>query len=255
MIDTHAHLYDERLRPRLKEVIENANSRGVTRIVETGYDLSSSLFGQALSKEYSQIYFAAGVHPQDAAHAKQWMGEIETICRDEKCVAVGEIGLDYYYGKDDVEIQKTAFRLQIELAHSLALPLSLHIRDAYQDVLNILKDMQSYLRNGILLHCYSGSAELENEFDRFDAYYAFGGAVTFKNARAKREALLRTRKERLLLETDCPYLSPEPYRGQVNEPMRVADTAAAVCGFLGIEYTQLERETEENARRLWRKLK
>ena len=168
-------------------------------------------------------------------------------------VAIGEIGLDYYRDLSPRDVQKKVFETQIDLAHELGLPIVLHVRDAYGDTLDILKAKKDKLKNGILLHCYSGSKEMVREFSGFDAYFAFGGAVTYKGA--KREDVIREVKlDRLLLETDCPYMTPTPMRGKVklNEPAFISHTLRFVSDVLGKTEQEVEEIVVANAKRFFR---
>ena len=152
-------------------------------------------------------------------------------------------------------MQKSAFAKQIELADEAELPIALHVRDAYEDTRKILFDMQKYIKNGLLLHCYSGSAEYVKIFDKLDAYYAFGGAITFKNAKHNLESLAVVPKDRLLLETDCPYMTPVPFRGKTNEPKYVSLVAQKAAQVLGVSEEEIADLTSKNAKRLFTCLK
>lgn len=253
LIDTHCHLNDEKLFPRADEIVKNFANDGLESAVCVGYDMPSSRLAVSLADKYEPLYAAIGIHPHDADTADYDMyEELATLSSSKKVVAIGEIGLDYHF--DDGcprAIQKGAFIEQIELADTLGLPIILHIRDAYEDAKEILFSERRYIRNGLLLHCYSGSNEFVKIFNELDAYYAFGGAITFKNAKHNIEALKAVPRDRLLLETDCPYMTPEPYRAKCNEPKYVSLVADKAASVLDVSREDIERITSENAKRLF----
>ncbi len=249
MIDTHAHLNDEDLIERVQEILDDDY---LEYIVVPGYDFESSKTALALAKEHKKVYCALGCHPHDAKNFSQEEFEYYLQnAKDEKVVAIGEIGLDYHYDLSPREAQKEVFKKQIELAHKAGLPVVLHVRDAYKDTLDILTKCRDKLTNGVLLHCYSGSSEMVREFSAFDAYFAFGGAVTYKNAK-KEEVLRAVKKDRLLLETDCPYMTPVPFRGKQNEPKFIRHTAECVANALNMTISEIDALTTENAKRFFK---
>ena len=208
MIDTHCHLNDEKLLPEADRIVAEFPEVGIESAICVGYDMPSSEKAVELAKKYAPVFAAVGIHPHDAVTADyDKYDRLAELSSSEKVVAIGEIGLDYHYDLSPRAIQKGAFREQIELAQALGLPVILHVREAYEEARQILYEMSSYLSNGLLLHCYSGSAEMVRDFSRLDAYYAFGGAITFNNAKRNVEALAAVPRDRLLLETDCPYMT------------------------------------------------
>lgn len=247
IVDTHAHLSDERLRVMQAEIVGNLSADGLERVVEIGANAESSRDALALARKYPPIYCAVGTHPHDA---REYCDEIERFYRaaaqDPKTVAIGEIGLDYYYDVCPREIQKDAFERQLIMADEVGLPVVLHVRDAYRDALEILTANRDRLNCGVLLHCYGGSAESVREFGKFDCYYAFGGAITFKNAK-KDEIVRAVPLDRLLIETDCPYMTPVPLRGQTNQPKYINYTLDKLCEILGKDRAEVERITTRNA--------
>ena len=256
MIDTHCHLNDEKLLPIADRIVGDFAHDKIASAICVGYDMPSSRLAVELADKYEPIYCAVGIHPHDAdtANAVAY-DELKALANNVKCVAIGEIGLDYYYDLSEREVQRKAFREQIELADALKLPVVLHVRDAYEDARQILFDMKKYLNSGVLLHCYSGSSEYVKVFDKLGAYYSFGGAITFKNARHNIEALATVPLDRLVLETDCPYMTPVPFRGQVNEPKYVALVLEKAAQVLDIGKDELEKITTENAKRLFYRMK
>ncbi len=256
MIDTHCHLNDEKLLPQADAIVGNFASDDIESAICVGYDMPSSRLAVQLADKYDRLYCAIGIHPHDAdtANASAY-DELKTLSQTEKCVAIGEIGLDYYYDLSERDVQRKAFCEQIELADEMKLPVVLHVRDAYDDARKILFDMKNRLNHGLLLHCYSGSSEYVKVFDKLDAYYSFGGAITFKNAKHNIESLSNVPIQRLVLETDCPYMTPVPYRGKLNEPKYVSLVLEKASEVLGIDKDELDRITTQNAKRLFYRLK
>ena len=256
MIDTHCHLNDEKLLPIADRIVGDFACDKIESAICVGYDMPSSRLAVELADKYDALYCAVGIHPHDAdtlsAEAYQ---ELKVLASNQKCVAIGEIGLDYYYDLSERDVQRKAFAEQIELADEVGLPVVLHVRDAYDDARKILFDMKSYLNHGLLLHCYSGSSEYVKVFDKLDAYYSFGGAITFKNARHNIEALATVPLDRLVLETDCPYMTPVPFRGKLNEPKYVSLVLEKASEVLDVDKDRLEKITTENAKRLFYRMK
>ncbi len=256
LIDTHCHLNDEKLLGEADRIVGDFDKDGIECAICVGYDMPSTECAVNLADEFGKVYAAVGVHPHDAdTLTDDACQRIVELAKRNKVVAIGEIGLDYYYDLSEREVQKRAFARQIELACEAELPIVLHVRDAYEDARKILFDMQKYIRNGLLLHCYSGSSEYVKIFDKLDAYYAFGGAITFKNAKHNLESLAAVPRDRLLVETDCPYMTPVPFRGKVNEPKFVKLVADKAADVLGVSEAEIERITTQNAKRLFERLK
>lgn len=256
MIDTHCHLNDEKLLPEADRIVGDFERDRIESVVCVGYDMPSSRLALQLANKYEKVYCALGIHPHDADTANESAyDELRRLAAEPKCVAVGEIGLDYYYDLSERDIQRKTFSEQIELANELKLPVVLHIRDAYDDARKILFDMKSYLNNGLLLHCYSGSSEYVKVFNKLDVYYSFGGAITFKNAKHNLESLSVVPVQRLVLETDCPYMTPVPFRGRINEPKYVSYVLDKASQVLDIDKEQLEQITTKNAKRLFYRMK
>lgn len=256
LIDTHCHLNDEKLLCNVDRIVDDFAKDNLESAICVGYDMPSSELAVTLANKYGKVYAAVGVHPHDADTLDdEACQRLLELAKDGKVVGFGEIGLDYYYDLSEREVQKSAFAKQIELANQASLPVVLHVRDAYEDTRKILFDMRNYIQNGLLLHCYSGSSEYVKIFDKLDAYYAFGGAITFKNAKHNLESLAVVAKDRLLLETDCPYMTPVPFRGKTNEPRYVALVAQKVAEVLGVSVEEIENITTQNAKRLFTRLK
>lgn len=249
IIDTHTHILDKRLDCCRETILNELSCWGISKIIEVGFDMPSSVAAAQLAKKNNNVYCAVGVHPHDAKLGVD-KAVLTSLAQDSKCVAIGEIGLDYYYDLSDREVQKSVFTQQIKLAYQLKKPMILHVRDAYADTMQILSENKQLLCYGINLHCYSGSAEMIKEFSKFDAYFAFGGAITFKNA--KKDAVLKAVPlNRILLETDCPYMTPEPHRGKPNMPQYTRFVLEKAAQILQISEEKLAQITTENAYRLF----
>lgn len=251
IIDSHCHLSDSRLRDRQDEIIASLRGDGIESVFEVGWDLSSSLDSLALSKKYDEVWSVVGTHPHDAKSYDDKSEEIYRQAADEKKVlAIGEIGLDYYYDLSPRDVQKDVFARQICLADSVGLPVVLHIRDAYKDALDILTAYRDRLSHGVLMHCYSSSAEMVREFLKFDCYFAFGGAITFKNAK-KDEVIKAVPEDRLLVETDSPYMTPVPFRGQPNIPNYVNLVVDKIAEIKRADRNVIADLTYRNTKRLF----
>ena len=253
-IDTHAHLTDKVYSDNLTQIRANYLNHGVEKVIVVGYNLASSIKAYELSKKFSEVYFAVGVHPSDAKYyddtAKQTFID---LAKDSKCVAIGEIGLDYHYDNIDIDLQKSVFISQLQLANELNLPVIIHTRDACGDTVEILENNASLLKNGFLMHCYSESKEVAKRLLPLGAYFAFGGAITFKNAK-KQEIIASIPKERLFAETDSPYLTPVPKRGQVNAPENVTYVYEFMANVLGESVENLKAQFSSNLTTLFKKI-
>ena len=256
IIDSHCHLTDERLFPLVDDIVSQLEENGLDSVITVGYDLPSSQLGVDIAKKYEKVYAMVGMHPHDSQYMTTEMYDIfRDLARCEKVVAIGEIGLDYHYDLSPRAIQQRVFKEQIELAHSLKLPIALHVREAYGDTVNILEDCKHLLDNGVLLHCYSGSSEMVKVFSKYDCYFAFGGPITFKNAVHNIESLKAVPLDRLLFETDAPYMTPVPFRGKTNEPKYTALVVDKASEALGIDKTELTEKTNKNTKTLFYRMK
>ncbi len=250
LIDSHAHLLDERLRDNIPAIVADFAKNDVEMSVEIGADMDSSRGAVKLADSYKNIYAAVGLHPESAeSFSEDDIKEIAMLAKNSKVVAIGEIGLDYHYDYDKTA-QKSLLIKQIILADRLNLPVIIHLRDAYLDMENILKEYKKYINNGILFHCYSGSREMIDRFAFLDPYYAFGGAITFKNNN-RAEVIKAVKKDRLMLETDCPYLTPVPHRGEINTPNNLKFVAERIALDLGMSYDEIAKITTENTKRFY----
>lgn len=248
LFDSHAHLDASQFDKDRSQVIERARENGVAFIMNPGADYASSVAALELAKTYDFIYAAVGVHPHDAETVTpDLMKKLEELARHEKVRAIGEIGLDYYRDLSPRSIQKTVFREQIQLAKRLGLPIIIHDRDANQDVLELLK-LESAFDTGVLMHCFSGSHELAVQYVKLGAFISIAGPVTFKNARKTVEVVERIGLDRLMIETDAPYLTPEPNRGKRNEPAYVRHTCSKIASILNVSEESVAQKTLENAK-------
>lgn len=252
-IDTHCHITDEKFTDT-DGVVRDYLAAGVYKVIDMGCDVLSSIKGKTASEKHDSVYFAAGIHPEEAGNVYGGdLDVIESLANHKKCVAIGEIGLDYYWDDGKKKEQQQLFVDQILLADKLSLPISVHSRSATKDTLDLLKEYKGKLQNGFVMHCYSGSLESAKEYIKLGGYIAFGGTVTFKNSKNLVEVVKGIQKDRILLETDCPYLAPEPLRGSINSPKNIPLIANKLREILN-ENQDFYYKTTENAKRLFFKL-
>ena len=250
--DSHAHVDSTKFAADQAEVIERAHKAGVARMVNIGCGRASILKTIALAEAYDGIYGSAGVHPHEAREmTDELLEELRVFAAHPKIMAIGEIGLDFHYDYSPRETQRLVFRQQIRLARELAMPITIHDREAHRECLDILTDEGGWANGGIF-HCYSGSAEMAEEIVKNGFYISFSGVLTFKNAEKVRRAASAVPLARLMIETDCPYLSPQAYRGKRNEPAYVVETGKALASLRGLEPEEMARITWENACRAYR---
>ena len=250
-IDSHAHLTDPKIFSEIDRVREEYKSAGVGLVIDVGCSLKSSRDVKDNAEKYPEIYFSVGSHPDSAGEVDEGvLNDFRTLSKHEKCLAIGEIGLDYYYEGYDREVQKNAFIKQLDLAVELEMPVIIHSRDAWQDTVNILKEYAPKLKKGFLMHCYSGSREIVEILLKLGAYFSFGGALTFKNSK-KSEVVKILPIDRVLVETDCPFMAPVPYRGKVNEPKYVPVVYEFMAGVYGLNVSQVEQIVEQNFKRFF----
>ncbi len=256
LIDTHTHLDDTRYDADRDAMIRRACEAGVDRMITIGCDLATSQAAVRLAEQYPFVYASVGVHPHEVKHIQaDWYEEFRRLAASQKVVAYGEIGLDYHYNNSPPDEQRRRFREQIQLARALALPVIIHTREAQDDTIAILREENAAAIGGVF-HCFSGDAWLAKDALDLGFYVSFSGIVTFQNATVLREIATTVPLDRLLIETDCPYLTPVPHRGKRNEPAFVAHVAnqLAAVRFDGRQLTaeDIGRITSENARRLFK---
>lgn len=247
LTDTHTHLNSRQFDEDRQQVIERAVENGISRIINVGFNRETIPTSIELAERYDFIYSTVGWHPTDAIDMKgEDLDWIESLCSHPKVVAIGEIGLDYYWDTSPKDVQHRVFREQIRLARKVGKPIVIHNRDAHHDVLQILKEEQAAEVGGVM-HCFSGSWETAKMCLDMNFYISFGGPVTFKNAKQPKEVLANVPLDRLLIETDAPYLTPHPYRGKRNESAYVRLVAETAAEIKGIELEELARITTDNA--------
>lgn len=251
LFDTHVHLNDEQYTEDLEEVIDRARSAGIRYMVVVGFDRKTIHKALELVEKYDFLYASVGWHPVDAIDMTdadlQWL---EEMAGHPKVVALGEMGLDYHWDKSPRDVQHEVFRKQIRLAKKLKLPIIIHNRDAAQDIVTILKEENAKEVGGIM-HCFSGSVEIAKECLELNFYISLGGPVTFKNAKKPKEVAKHVPIESLLIETDCPYLAPHPYRGKRNEPALVKLVAEEIAELKGMTLEEVAEVTTANAKKLF----
>jgi len=251
LIDSHAHLDDAQYDDDRAEMLARARAAGVVQVVNVGYDLPSSSRALALAAEYDFIFAAVGVHPHEVRELPpDYLERLREMCRRPGVVALGEIGLDYYRDLSPREVQRKVFREQLALARELDLPVIIHDRDAHGDVLDILRKDGVGPAGGVM-HCFAGSLEMAAACMEMGFYISFAGPVTYPNARRPKEVAAAVPLERLLVETDAPYLAPQVHRGKRNEPAYVRHVAEQIAALRGIAVEELARATTANARRLF----
>ncbi len=247
--DSHTHLDDEKFDNDRDEIISNLKCEGLSLAVNIGADIKTSKASIMLAEKYDFIYAAVGVHPNETGNMNdEDMLTLENLSKHEKVVTIGEIGLDYYYDEPDKEIQKFWFEKQLRLARRLNLPYIVHDRDAHADTLEIIKKVG--YTNGVM-HCFSGSSEMAKEVTKMGLYVSIAGQVTFKNAPKVKEVAKIVPLEKLLIETDSPYLTPEPFRGKRNNSAYVKYTAEKIAEIRGISTEDLAKATLLNGKKFY----
>lgn len=252
-IDTHAHLTDKAFAGREEEILQNAKDCLVEKVITSGFDLASSKEAIDFARKHDGVYASIGFYPEYVKnYTLEAEEELKSLVKEEKVVAIGEIGLQYTDGMPERELQKEVFLKQLKLAYQLEKPVVLHCRDAYGDMIKLLKGNKDLLVFGGTFHCFSGSYEIAMEAIKLGFYISIGGVSTFKNATNVKEVLKNVPLERMLLETDCPYLAPHPYRGKINEPKYIPTIAENLAVLKGVDVETVAKITTENARRLFK---
>ncbi|MBB6455232.1 TatD DNase family protein [Salirhabdus euzebyi] len=252
LFDTHVHLNADQFMEDRDEVIKRAQEAGVTYMVVVGFDRKTIPLAIEIAESYDFIYAAVGWHPVDAIDMKEedllW---IEELSSHPKVVAIGEMGLDYHWDKSPQDIQKEVFRKQIALAKKVNLPIIIHNREAAEDIVTILQEENASEVGGIL-HCFSSTPEIAKKCLDMNFHISLGGPVTFKNAKEPKEVAKIVPMNRLLIETDCPFLAPHPYRGKRNEPAFVKLVADQIAELKDVSVEEISKKTTENALELFR---
>ncbi len=252
LIDSHCHLDDTRYNSDREETIRRAREAGIGHFVTIGCDLDTSRAAVALAQKHPFISATVGVHPHEVRHIRDgWYDELRKLAKSERVVAYGEIGLDYHYDHSPRDVQRERFREQVRLARELRLPIVIHTREAQDDTIAILKEENAAEVGGVF-HCFAGDAWLAKDALDLGFYLSFSGVVTFQNATMLRDIVKTVPMDRILVETDSPYLTPAPHRGKRNEPAYVRHIAEKLSEIHGISVQDVEEATTENTRRVFR---
>ena len=255
IVDSHAHLNDDALINDLDNIKKNMIDLGVSKVLIPGWDIKSSIDAINISSFYDGFYAAVGIHPENIdGFDLNEIDKIKELANNKKVIAIGEIGLDYHYTKENKEMQFKFFKEQLKLALELNLPVIIHMRDCTEDMLTIVKEFKKENNlNSIkgIMHSFSGSIETMNEFLKLGFYISFSGPVTFKNARQQKECASICPLDRILVETDSPYLSPEPFRGKRNEPKNTFYTLKYISELRGKSLEEMANATTSNFKRLF----
>lgn len=251
LIDTHAHLDSSQFAQDLDAVLERASANSISHMLTIGCDLESSRQSCELAAAYPQIYAAVGIHPHDAKSVDDAvLAELKTLAKRPKVVAIGEIGLDYYRDHSPRDVQRAVFKAQLELAREIGLPVIIHDRDAHEDILSILRETRASEIGGVL-HCFSGNRQLAKACIELGFFLSFAGPITYPKNEELRDVVRMVPTEHLLVETDCPYLSPQGHRGKRNEPSHVRVTAEKMAEIKGLKIEDIARITNLNAHKLF----
>lgn len=251
IFDTHAHYDDEQFNEDRVELLNSMEEQGVGTIINVSATYNSCRKVIALAKEYPFVYAAVGIHPDEVGSLnEETFAQMKELFKEEKVVAVGEIGLDYYWDNEPREVQKKWFIRQLELARELDLPVLIHSREAAADTMEIMKEHAKGLSG--VIHCYSYSKGMAQEYIKMGFYIGVGGVVTFKNAKKLKEVVENIPLTSIVLETDCPYMAPEPNRGKRNNSAYIRYVAEKIAELKGITYEEVVEQTEKNARDMYR---
>ena len=252
MIDSHAHLNDDKLYENYIDIINRAKDAGVTKIVIPGWNLESSKLALKIAKEIDGVYAAVGIQPENVLESSfSDLDEFRVLAKDPKVVAIGEIGLDYHYTTETKELEKEFFLKQLLLAEELNLPVEVHLRDATGDFMNIMRDFIKHHKVTVIMHSFSESKEIMEELVRYGFYISLSGPVTFKNARVQKEVAEAVPVNLLLTETDSPYMAPVPLRGTINEPKNIPYILEEIASLKGMDKKELEKIIDNNFNRVF----
>ncbi len=252
LVDTHAHIQDRKFKGDLEAVLDRAEKAGLEKIICVGYDYETSCEAVELARKFPEVYAVVGVHPHDAKTVdEEILQKLYELAKNPKVLAIGETGLDFYRDLSPRDQQRKAFVEQIKIAREICKPVVIHDRDAHQEVFDIIKKEKAGKNQGIM-HCYSGHLPLAIELMKEGFYISFAGPLTFKNARKTHEVAAKIPMDRILLETDCPYLAPEPFRGKRNEPAYVKYVAEKMAEIRGKNVEEIAYITGLNAKRVFR---
>lgn len=250
-IDVHAHLYSEKYED-VEKIIKNAKEWNVQKVICCGSDLENSRQALELARKYENVYACIGVHPDDVGNLDENSEEqLRQMAEDKKVVGIGEIGLDYYTSEVSKEKQKEACIRQMKLAYELHLPIVIHCREATGDMIELMRQNLQYCKYGVLMHCFNKNSTVAKIFLDMGFYLSIGGCSTFPHTEKLHEAIKQAPLQRLMLETDCPYMTPVPLRGQTNEPKNVVYVAENIANIKDISVEEVANQTTENATRFF----
>lgn len=252
LIDTHSHYNDEKFDNDRDEVIQNITNSGITTIINAGYGLESSKRAIEIANNYDFMYATVGVSPNDIENLENnYIEQIKEMAKEQKVIAIGEIGLDYYWNKENKETQKEIFIKQVELANQLGLPIVIHTRDAVMDTIDILKNKVNCNKKGVF-HCCPLNTELIKEGLKLGFYISFAGPITFKNSKNAEEIVKMVPIDRILIETDSPYLSPEPVRGTRNDSRNIKYIAQKIAQIKNMPIENIAEQIQKNAKTIFK---
>lgn len=252
IFETHAHYEDERFDEDRGELLANMQQQGIAYIVNVGSSMKTSLETLALTKKYDFLYGAVGVHPDHVLELnEETLERLGELCQEPKIVALGEIGLDYYYEDPEREVQKEWFAKQLDVAYAKEMPVIIHSRDAAEDTYHILKEHHGGAYGGVI-HCFGYAKEMAKQFIDMGFYIGVGGVVTFKNAKKLVDVVKHIDLKHIVLETDCPYMAPAPHRGKRNTSLYIPHIAEKIAEIKGIHVEQVYEQTMENAKQMYR---
>lgn len=252
LIDTHSHYNDEKFDNDRDEVIQNIANSGITTIINAGYSLESSKRAIEIANNYDFMYATVGVSPNDIENLENnYIEQIKEMAKEQKVIAIGEIGLDYYWNKENKETQKEIFIKQVELANQLGLPIVIHTRDAVMDTIDILKNKVNCNKKGVF-HCCPLNTELIKEGLKLGFYISFAGPITFKNSKNAEEIVKMVPIDRILIETDSPYLSPEPVRGTRNDSRNIKYIAQKIAQIKNMQIENIAEQIQKNAKTIFK---
>ena len=252
LIDTHSHYNDEKFDNDRDEVIQNITNSGITTIINAGYSLESSKRAIEIANNYDFMYATVGVSPNDIENLENnYIEQIKEMAKEQKVIAIGEIGLDYYWNKENKETQKEIFIKQVELANQLGLPIVIHTRDAVMDTIDILKNKVNCNKKGVF-HCCPLNTELIKEGLKLGFYISFAGPITFKNSKNAEEIVKMVPIDRILIETDSPYLSPEPVRGTRNDSRNIKYIAQKIAQIKNMPIENIAKQIQKNAKTIFK---
>lgn len=250
-IDIHAHLYDEKFES-VEEILKNANDYNVKKIICCGSCVENSKKSLEIANKFDNVFACVGVHPDDVGDFDEKTEEaLKELAKSEKVKGIGEIGLDYNTSRVPKEKQKEAFIRQMKLAYNLKLPVVIHCREATGDMIEILKENKEFLKYGGVMHCFNKNSTVAKIFLELGLYLSIGGALTFPNTEKLKESVKNVPLEKLLLETDCPYMTPVPFRGRTNEPKNIVIVAEEIAKLKGISVEEVAKQTTKNANKVF----